>query len=454
MAKRSLLLVSVFASLFAPPFLTSAQVFGPVGRGGVVGGDAPPSPKPAASASAPKPALNLPPAITIPAPSSFPAEPEDPIERSEFQNKAHPVAKSLTSATAMMIQRTPDGSEIGLVSEVNAAVAAGSRQGKDAKAVFVSKQAKVGPQMDASFDEAIRAVQVRYPMWEPALINFSFDERSTPHEGGSAGTCFATMLLSELEGFNIDPKCAVTGDITVNWHVKQIGGLPAKLRGATAGGCLYAGIPLENANDISDLALLYGVSSLCDIQIFSLQTLQDAVRLMRTDRPPRLAAAIKAFNDLQPRLKGGKPALEDKQTQKSLEEILALAPNHQSARWLLETGRGTAPKTVTIGYAMEQIGILLDPYTDILIGLPINRTTVSSAMTENARKQLAQLTPITPTELQPLVRDLRAIVESANAIALNTARPESFRDKVIAFHNDAEALSSNKSFFEKYLRGK
>jgi hypothetical protein len=391
----------------------------------------------------------------VPAPSSFAAEPDDPIERGEYLNKAHPISKNITSATAMMIQMGPDGSEYGSASAVNAAVAAGSRQGKDGKAVFVSKQAKVGPEMLTSFDEAVRAVQARYPMWEPGRIEFSFDEKYTPHEGGSAGTCFATCMLSELEGFNIDLNCAVTGDITVNWKVMRIGGLPAKLRGAAAHGCLYAGVPLENANDLSDMALVYGDSSLRDIQVFSLETLQDAVRLLRTDRPPRLVAAMKAFDDLKPQMKSGRVALETKQVQNSLEQILALAPNHQSARWLLEIGRGTAPKTLTISYAMDQLGIVIDPYVYIIEGRePATKVTVNPAMTEAARKQLAQLSPIAPPELQPLLKDVRAIVETASNVAANVARPEVLQDKCISFAKDARALSSNKDFFEKYLRGK
>lgn len=453
MTKRSLLAVLVtLAGTYTGVY---AQSLGPVGRGGVVGGGPTPATKPlTATAPAPRPVLNLPPPITIPSPTSFAAEPADEIERPEFQSKVHPIAKNITFATAMMIQRAPDGSMIGVTSAVNAAVGAGTRQGKESKAVFVTKQAKVGPQMQTSFDEAIRAVQVRYPQWEPGRIDFSFDDKYTPHDGGSAGTCFAALLLSSLEGFSVDPKCAVTGDITVAWQVKQIGGLTAKLRGAVAAGCLYAGVPKENVDDVNDLALIYGDSALRDIQVFSLDTLQDAVSVMRTDRSPRLVAAMKAFDDLKPRLKLGKPALEDKITQRLLGEILALAPNHESARILMEMGKGTAPTKVTVRYAMEQVEIIFDPYFEIILGLtPLNRNSVNS-LTTTARKQLNDLVPIAPPEMLAALRDLRAVVETTNNLAMNGGKPEALTDKFRVFLEDMRALGKNKDFIEKYTRGK
>ncbi|HEY4328519.1 MAG TPA: S16 family serine protease [Phycisphaerae bacterium] len=497
---------------------------GPIGRGGVVGGGAPAATAPSLN-SRPVP-LNLGPAITVPAPGSFPAETADSIDRADFQNKAHPVSKSVASATAMMIQMAPDGSEIGITSDVIANVAAGSRvdpledvlqsllsialepdavknhpelknlpstlKGKPAsaradvkrlantlmsdaallrthpeirdfrpkltdvtaQAVFVSKQAKVGQEMQTSFDEAVRAVQVRYPTWEPARIEFSFGDKYTPHDGGSAGTCFAVLLLSELEGFEVDPKCAVTGDITVNWKVKKIGGLPEKLRGAAASHCVIASVPNDNSDDLADMALVYGDVSLKDIQIFGTDNLQDALRLMKKDRPPRLAAAIKAFNDLQPRLKLGKPALEDKDNQKSLEAILALEPNHLSAKWLLAIGRGTAPKTLSTLYALEQIMVAINPYKGIVIGLqPATRETVTATMTTTARKELMTLSPLVPKELQSLLVDARSVVEMSSQVASNQTRPNILDEKCNTFLEHLKAAATNKEMIEKAFRG-
>ena len=163
---------------------------------------------------------------------AFPMPAPDPIERPEFQKRPHPITKAVTSATAMMVRIANDGSMLGMTSDIIASVPAESRSSAVSVANLVTKQAQVGSEMKLSFDEAVRAVKMRYPRWEPGRIEFSFGEKYTPHDGGSAGTCFAVMLLSELEGFDIDKKCAVTGDITVDWKVRKIGGVAAKLRGA------------------------------------------------------------------------------------------------------------------------------------------------------------------------------------------------------------------------------
>jgi hypothetical protein len=58
----------------------------------------------------------------------------------------------------------------------------------------------------------------------------------------------------------------------------------------------------EPAMPFSDMAILYGPSSMHRIQVFSVVTLQDAVAIARKDRDPKLIEAIKLFADLQSKL--------------------------------------------------------------------------------------------------------------------------------------------------------
>jgi hypothetical protein len=392
------------------------------------------------------------PAVPIVLPKTFTAAPADTIERAEFMNKAKPIAKNITSATAMVIMTAPGG-EIGLTADVIATVAAGSRQGNGFSAGFVKKQAEVGKEMVTSFEEAVRAVGMRYPKVEPGKIEFSFGDKYTPHEGGSAGTCFAVMLLSELEGFEIDPKVAVTGDITVDWKVRKIGGAAAKVRGAAADKCLYTGVPLENQESLNDMVLFYGDSSIRDIQVFTLTTLQDAVALMRKDRSPQLTEAMKEFDALAPRLKGGRGAYSVPANQKVLENIVALAPNHESARVMLQMAKGTFPKTLTPMFAFEQFFDSYMEYAAIMHGRePVSRQTVPAAQTIAVRKQLAQLAPLSPPELAPLVRDMQKIVDVCENIALGQAKVDALLPSLKAFDTDKTKLQSNKEFYEKLLR--
>lgn len=431
-----------------PALLAAAPLPAQVGARGATGTTRPAT-RPTTAAA---PAVAAP-AVPIIAPKTFPAVPPDPIERADFMSKAKPIAKSITSATAMMVIESDDGSELGVTADVIATVAAGSRQGSTFGAVFVKKQAEVGPEMTTSFDEAVRAVGMRYPKWEPGKIEFSFGDKYTPHEGGSAGTCFAVMLLSELEGFEIDPKVAVTGDITVDWKVRKIGGLPAKVRGAAADKCLYTGVPLENRDQICDMVLFYGDATLRDIQVFSLATLQDAVALMRKDRAPQLAEALREFTELKPKLQGGRGTFSIPANQKVLENIVALAPNCESAKMMLEMAKGSFPRSLTPMFAFDQLFMAIGPYHDIILrNVPINRQTVTLAQTTAARKALTQLAPITPVELQPLLTDARAIVDVSENIALGQTKPELLEVRRAGFITHMQALETNKEFIDKLMR--
>ena len=222
------------------------------------------------------------------------------IARPEFANRAKAIVKNITSITCMTIRVGDDGDTLGLTSDIIAAVSPESRKSRDGGAGFI--RSKVGADMKISFEEALRAVKLRYPSWENGHIDISFGEKYEEHDGGSGGTAFGVLLLSCLEGFDIDPKCAVTGDITVDWKVRTVAGVASKLHGAILDKCLYAVVPAANEDVINDLPLLYGDNSLFDIQVLSIGTLQQAVAAVRVDRSPQLTEALKLFASLQPAL--------------------------------------------------------------------------------------------------------------------------------------------------------
>jgi hypothetical protein len=319
--------------------------------------------------------------------------------------------------------------------------------------VMVKKQAAVGKEMQTSFDEAVRAIGMRYPMIDQGKMEFSFGDKYTPHEGGSAGTCFGVMMLSALEGFDIDPKCAVTGDITVDWKVRKIGGVAAKLRGATADKCLYAGLPLENRENVADMVLFYGDASIREIQIFSLETLQDAAALLRKDRSPQLTEAMKEYNDLLPRLRGGRGTYSLPSNQKVLENIVALAPNHESAKMMLEIAKGSFPRTLTPAFATEIFAQNFLPYV-VILGRNgrITRQAIPQALTVSTKKELAQLAGMCPAELVAVVKDLQGVVEMCENIAQGHTRQELLQPKLMTFRSDLQKLELDKAFAEKLRR--
>jgi hypothetical protein len=384
--------------------------------------------------------------------ATTPAGDPNVIERPEFQNIPKRLVKSVTSVTSMMVTIARDGQESGFTSDIIATIPAKSRAGNTAGAGFLRDDADIT--MRVAFEEAARAVQLRYPLWEPGHIDFSFGDKFVAHGGPSAGTAFGLLMLSCLEGWDIDPRCAVTGDITVDWKVRKVGGVTAKLRGATLDKCLYAAIPEGNEAAFADMALLYSKSALWDIQVFSIATLQQAIALARTDRSPQLLEAMKLFDDLRPQLhKAEAITLHKPETRETLKRILQLAPNHLSAKCTLALCENTAPRTLSESGSLYQLSILFYPYGELLSsGERIDRSVLPVHITALARKRIAALRPIAHKDIQPMIGDVAAFIEALDAFA---AKPDTASNVITRFQNLQTRFATtfnDPAFFEKIVR--
>lgn len=401
--------------------------------------------------------VNLPKTVTS-GPSSKPVAsvPEtsnaasDPIARPEFKEKPKPFKKNLASITSMVVRVAEDGSAMGLSTDIIATVPAKSRQEEDGSAQFVRR---VGGQMQVSMEEAERAVKLRYPRWG-GNVTLSFGEKYTEHDGGSAGAAFGVLMLSTLEGIDLDPKCAVTGDITVDWKIRKVSAVAAKLRGATVDGCLYALIPANNESALADMYLLWGDSSLWDIQTLTISTLQEAVELVRTDRPQATAEAMRLFGGLQPTLsKSGRSALRDANTISTLKRIVSLAPNHVSAKLLLAIGENHPPTALSTGASLYEISVIAYPYRQILSGRDrVTRASLPVAVTFNARKKIQRLRPVVNKDLALILNDLSAFIEKAEAVAGGQAKEAELSERRGTFFQHLSSMVDNKEILEKLVR--
>ncbi len=339
------------------------------------------------------------------------------IERPEFQNTPKTLLKNITSITSMMVTISDDGDESGFTSDIIASVSPSSRRSDKAGVGFA--RADGDDDMKTAFEESVRAVTLRYPLWQPGHIDISFGEKSVSHGGPSAGTAFAILMLSTLEGFDIDPKCAVTGDITVDWKVRKVGGVAAKLHGATLDKCLYAVIPEGNELAFADMSHLYDNAALWNLHVFSIATLQDAIAVARKDRALNLTQAMQLFATLQSQLNAPpKSTLYTPKTRATLKHILELTPNDLSAKYLLAISDGTASKTLSANGTYYQLSVIYSPFREILFGdEKLDRFSLPLYKTVNARKRLAFLRPIADKSLLPLVADISNFIEAMDAFA-------------------------------------
>lgn len=212
-----------------------------------------------------------------------------------------------------------------------------------------------------SKDEALRLMKLRSPSGRSGIkFDISFDDKYVTKSGGSAGTALTLAMLSIVDGFDIDPLFAVTGDITVDGKVRKIGGIPLKIHGAKDAGCKIVAIPADNEGEIVDLMVLQNHQALAEIQIFSIATIDEAIQLAHQDRGGNLGQAISLFGAIQQDMGNGvtlsNPGIRDR-----LDEVLRLAPNHLSAKYLKMKSQGAAPTVLSARAAVSEILRILSP---------------------------------------------------------------------------------------------
>ena len=376
----------------------------------------------------------------------------DAIERPEFQSKAKPLIKNVSSVTAMMIVTNRDGEMLGMTSDIIATVNPSSRGGKVAGAGFYRVDGD--DTMKTAFQEAVRAVTLRYPYWEAGHIDFSFGEKFVGHGGPSAGTAFALLMLSTLEGFELDPKCAITGDITVDWKVRRVGGVPAKLRGAMLDKCTMAAIPMSNASATADAVVMYGPQAVYGTQVFAIETLQDAVAVCRKDRAVDLTEASRLFAGLQTKFTVDEAGtLRDPATLQTLRRVVALAPNHLSATQLIAVIDGTAPKTLSANATLYQAVITTIPmYTPLLEKKQLTREALPDHVVANARRKLTTLARIGHPDLRPLVTDFLALLDAMDAQLSGTGTRDGVDKAFQTVTTRIGTLGHDSEFMEKLMR--
>src|SRR4051794_21313979 len=136
-------------------------------------------------------------------------------------SRAEDLKQRQATIKGMVVRHLDNGKLTGL------AVGIVATAGQEVKNGKVTIEGKIGNDMKSALAEAEKYVRVNHADLGNSQITISFEERYHPKDGGSAGTAFSVLLRSLVEGFEIDPKAAITGDIAVNGKVMPIGGVTA-----------------------------------------------------------------------------------------------------------------------------------------------------------------------------------------------------------------------------------
>ncbi|MEM9915159.1 MAG: S16 family serine protease [Planctomycetota bacterium] len=319
---------------------------------------------------------------------------------------------------------------------------------------------KVGEQMTTSLNEAVRAVQVLHHDWDGKQLRVSFEDKYSAKDGGSAGSAYAVCFRSLLEDFAIDPDYAMTGDITVDQRVRQIGGVAAKIKGATVDGAKIVGIPAENVDGLNDLIILDTPQPLLETQVFTLETLDDAVALARTDRDPDLAMALNLFADLQETAsRGGYRSLRNQESKDTLSLIVELAPNHASAQALLDYINKQGPRHLSVTASLNEILTRAQPaffvMNQVRPGTPI--TDEQKRLIKEAQNDLREIRSQINPDVHDFNRAMNSYVSSAKVLITNrragNRHIEHYNKSLANLETAYQAVSEDAKMLEALIRG-
>ena len=280
-------------------------------------------------------------------------------EREETMSggKAAKFPRKQSAVFGLVVVTLGNGKHAGCASSIIAS----ALRDKDSDQIKFQLNQKVGPMMANSLESIVNFLKVKYedePEKVPSgyRIDIVFEDKDQPVDGPSAGTAMALLLETLFTGEEIDEAFACTGGITPDGKVTRIGGVAAKIRGATRRKCSIVGVPEGNSDGVADILVLGGVEKLLDIQIFGMKDFKQAHAISRVEKSTEVKETLEAFSLVASTIKDkGLDIIKTDAVEKKLEEVLEKMPNHLSAKLLLDYARGNAPKTLSAGGSFHEI---------------------------------------------------------------------------------------------------
>ena len=265
-----------------------------------------------------------------------------------------PLLKRQSRIRGLAVREMPTGARTGSV--IDMIVTAHDALAREE--VGITTAQPVGESMRAGLQEAGRTLKLRHPAFGVGQhLVVSFADDSGAKDGPSGDAAFTLLLFSLYHPLRLAADCAITGDITVDGRVRAVGAVPAKIHAALEGGCRIVAVPKENAAEVSDVSFLYDANTFWKIQVFTVDTLDEALAVMREDRPADLQRAIDLFAAVERRIAPDTPCLSAAHLDlvPSLREVLRLAPGHASAAAMLKALEGRSFVSMSLPVSWDEV---------------------------------------------------------------------------------------------------
>lgn len=321
----------------------------------------------------------------------------------------------------------------------------------------------VGEQMRISLEEASRVVRQRNEKaFNDLHVEISFGDKYSAKDGGSAGCAYTLLLLSMMGEIDLATDFAITGDVTIDGKVRPVGGVYAKIAGAAKDGAKVVVIPTVNASALPDAYLLEGPSALWTAQVFGVETVDDAIKIVQPKRDEKTIEAMKLFDELRTAV-GKKPVftLNQPEFKEKLAKIRELAPTHLSAQYLQLFASGKGPKTLTLNASISEAMAAIGPMRNGLSGFA-DPAFGSRQNLDNARRELTKIDAVVDPACKPFTKALADYcvaynqwnaIEAGEDIGAKFRAREAMRGRIGAVQSALEKITSDKDSMARLLRG-
>jgi hypothetical protein len=357
----------------------------------------------------------------------------------------------ISSVNGLLIQQLLSGEEAGMVTKMSltALPSLGS-----APSVLKFNQA-VGDDMQKALSEVSKFTQLRHGGLPGGhTIEVGFADKYISKDGPSAAVACALLLEAAITGKKWDPAFAVTGDMNADGSVQPIGGVQAKIRGATKGSCKVIGVPVKNEKAVLDILILEGPAPLVGISVFGIKTFEEALLLADSERPLALQNALADFDSMRTVMlrdpRQIMPLLRTPHAAQRLQALLAAAPNCYSAKYLLMYLQGRAPRTLSIGGSIEAAQSSADSIvSSIDHDVDTNISSLKGDQLGNSLNKLRTLRPLLDSRVWPYVDNLVAYGEVIRGALLNPVRSGARYVDLVGKAN--KAATAAKSAYQKLI---
>ncbi|MDP1591317.1 MAG: S16 family serine protease [Prosthecobacter sp.] len=260
----------------------------------------------------------------------------------------------LTQVNGLLITPLPSGKQAGAVTRIS--LTALSVPGQSQSEIKFNQS--VGDDMQKALHEVNKFSQLRHNGWPGGhAIEIGFAEKYVPKDGPSAAVACALLLEAAITGKAWDPAFAVTGDMNADGSVQPIGGVQAKIRGATKGACKIVAVPVKNEKSVADVLVLEGPMPLVAITVFGISTFEDALLLADLERPQTLKFALTDFDNMRNVMMSDPRRITDllktPHAVQRMQALLTAAPNCYSAKYLLMHVQGRGPRALSLGGSID-----------------------------------------------------------------------------------------------------